>query len=70
MDGRKLRGKRLWRRGGAAIDVYGFEFSEYRGGSMVYSGAGISFNAPLLCIDISGNWLKADWNDQKVEVWI
>ncbi len=37
---------------------------------MVYSSDGLSFNAPLLCGDISGNRMLIDWDGHKVEVWI
>lgn len=52
----------------ATIEIY--TSAETATERIVYSGGGLSFNAPLLCTDISGNRLRADWDDYKVEVWI
>lgn len=35
---------------------------------LLFSGNGIQFNAPFASIEITGNWLKAEWENNRVEV--
>lgn len=37
---------------------------------LLYSGDGVQFNCPLSAMEIKGNKLIAEWENNKVEVWI
>lgn len=47
-------------------------FSSYSGDEyrVYYDGVGIAFHCSLSAVSISGNKLTAEWDGNKVEVWI
>ena len=55
-------------KGDSSITVY--ESEALSSEVVVYGGVGLSFIVPLMSVDIKGNRLTAEWDNNKVEVWI